>query len=195
MFVADPPDDPDVAALYDAAFAEDGYVMNLLRAWAWRPAVHEAFLAARSMLRKQTTLTSREIAVLNVAAASARGNAYCAIAWGTILSTLSDSSTAAALVRGDETPALTERERILAHWAPLVARDPNAITRQDVEGLRDAGLSEQEIVDATLFVAFRVAFTTVNDALGAQPDHQLVEEAPATLLASITFGRAVGRRS
>jgi hypothetical protein len=53
-------------------------------------------------------------------------------------------------------------------------------------------LSEREIVDATLVVAFRLAFTTVNGALGAQPDRQLADEAPPQVLESVTFGRAIG---
>jgi alkylhydroperoxidase/carboxymuconolactone decarboxylase family protein YurZ len=32
---------------------------------------------------------------------------------------------------------------------------------------------DEEIFDATVFVAFRLAFSTVNDALGARPDLQL----------------------
>jgi hypothetical protein len=72
-----------------------------------------------------------------------------------------------------------------------VVEDPNATTREDVEELKAAGLSEAEIFEATLFVAFRLAFSTVNDALGTRPDRRLAQSVPPAVLASVTFGRAV----
>ncbi|HEY0382200.1 MAG TPA: hypothetical protein VGC72_08370 [Candidatus Elarobacter sp.] len=168
---------------------QDGYVMNLTRLWAWRPDVDAAFLKARTVLLGGTTLSKREIAVLNVATASRRGDAYCSIAWGTRLAELADGETAGALLRGDETPRLSAREVALARWAELAVSNPNSTAADDVGKLYDAGLSDREIVDATLFVAFRLAFTTVNAALGAQPDSRLAGAAPRDVLSNVTFGR------
>jgi hypothetical protein len=42
-----------------------------------------------------------------------------------------------------------------------------------------------------MLVAFRLAFTTVNDALGARPDRALAAEAPREIVESVTFGRPV----
>jgi hypothetical protein len=56
--------------------------------------------------------------------------------------------------------------------------------------LREVGLGEREIFEATAFVAFRLAFSTVNDALGAAPDKQLADAAPPTVRAAVDFGRA-----
>jgi uncharacterized peroxidase-related enzyme len=192
LFVSDAPESPDVRALYADALAEDGYIMNLVRVWAWRPDVDAAFSGARSTLAAGTTLSKREIAVINAATASSRGDSYCAIAWGTRLAALSDPATAAALLRGEEAPRLTARETALSSWARLVVHDPTAIRRDDVEALRTAGFSEREIVDATLFTAFRLAFMAVNGALGAGPDEQLANEAPAEVRESVAFGRPVG---
>ncbi len=180
--------------LYEEAQAEDGYIMNLLRVWAWRPDVHAAFMQARSALAGRTTLSPREVAVLNAATATARTDSYCAIAWGTRLAELADAETAGALLRGDPTPRLTARERALARWAQHVAQNPGTVTAEDVDTLRAAKLSEREICDATLVVAFRLAFTTVNNALGAQPDRQLADEAPAEIRDSVTFGRNIDGR-
>ncbi|HEY4441870.1 MAG TPA: hypothetical protein VGN14_15520, partial [Candidatus Elarobacter sp.] len=188
MFLADPPQTPAVRALYDQARAEDGYVMNLVRGWAWRPGVHEAFMKARTLLVDETSLSKREIAVLNTATATRRGDSYCAIAWGTRLAALSDAETAAALVRGGEAANLTEREAALVRWARLVTHDANAVTHADADALRGAGFTDGEVADATFFVAFRLAFTTVNAALGAQPDRRLADEAPAAVLDAVTFG-------
>jgi hypothetical protein len=42
-----------------------------------------------------------------------------------------------------------------------------------------------------LFVGLRVAFSTVNDALGARPDRELHAALPAEIRDAVTFGRPV----
>ena len=43
----------------------------------------------------------------------------------------------------------------------------------------------------TLFIAFRQAFSTVNDALGVQPDRRLSELVPPEVRAAVDYGRPV----
>lgn len=83
------------------------------------------------------------------------------------------------------------RERALARWARRIVADANATTPADVTELEAAGLSHQEIADATIFVAFRTAFSSVNDALGASPDRELAEAAPEPVRRAVSFGRPV----
>jgi alkylhydroperoxidase family enzyme len=73
-----------------------------------------------------------------------------------------------------------------------VAGDPNGTTAADVEALRAAGFDDAQVLAITVFVAQRLAFSTVNDALGAQPDDQLVAAAPEPVRAAVTFGRTAG---
>ena len=44
-----------------------------------------------------------------------------------------------------------------------------------------------------LFVALRMAFSTVNDALGAEPDPELAATAPAVVRGAVTFDRPPAR--
>ena len=83
----------------------------------------------------------------------------------------------------------------MAAWARKVVRDPNATSPSDVEELRDAGLTDQQIFAITAFVALRLAFSTVNDALGASPDAQLVESLPQEVVQQVTYGRPAGVKS
>ena len=41
------------------------------------------------------------------------------------------------------------------------------------------------------FAALRIAFSTVNDALGTAPDRQLGVEVPAEVRDAVTFGRPI----
>ena len=111
------------------------------------------------------------------------------MAWGARLAGLADPATAAGVLDGKEPAALTRRERALARWARKVVDAPNSTSAQDVADLRAAGLNDREIFDATVLIAFRQAFSTVNDALGVLPDAELVAELPAEVRSVITFGR------
>ena len=189
MFLQAPPDGEAASRLYDSDVQQQGYVMNLSRLWAWRPEICEAFSVLRAQLTTQSSLSSRELAVIVCATASGRGDAYCALAWGPRLASEADPATAAAVLRSAASDTMTARDKALSAWARKVARDPNAATQADIDELRNAGFSEREIFEATVFAAFRVAFSTVNDALGARPDWQLAAAAPPEVIEAIGFGR------
>jgi uncharacterized peroxidase-related enzyme len=193
MFLPEPPPSAAQADLYARDVAEDGYVSNNVRLWAWRPEVCNAFIDTRKLLVPH--LSMRERAVLVCAAARAIDDSYCSLAWGHQLAKQVDATTAAALLTGDDPDSLTPREKALVAWARQVVRAPNAARREDVERLRGAGLTDQEIFDATVFIAFRLAFSTVNDALGARPDWQLALEVPREVREAVTYGRPVAERS
>jgi alkylhydroperoxidase family enzyme len=183
------PESAEARALLEQDRESDGYVGNLTLLWCWRPDVHGLFAGLRRALTGDSSLSARELAVLVSAAAAARGDSYCSLAWGSRLAGLSDEATATGVLSGRSTPALSEREEALAAWARQVVGDPNGTTRHDVERLRAAGLYDREIFEATAFVAFRLAFSTVNDALGVAPDKQLADEAPDAIRAAVTWGR------
>ena len=70
------------------------------------------------------------------------------------------------VLHGVDPPASTAREVALRGWAEQVVRDPNGASATQVEYLRTAGLSDRDIFEASVHVAFRLAFSAVNDALG-----------------------------
>jgi uncharacterized peroxidase-related enzyme len=189
-FLAEPEPGPAVTAAYDSDRASDGYIGNVTRLWGWRPDLYESFASLRSGLMSSSTLTDRDFAVLVTATAAARGDSYCALAWGQRLARLTDDETAAIVIAGGQADALSEREQALCEWARQVVRDPNATSTDDVERLRRVGLDEREIFEATTLVALRLAFSTVNDALGAHPDKQLVDEVPEAVRRAVSWGRA-----
>jgi uncharacterized peroxidase-related enzyme len=194
MFLRSPVDNEATARLYQNDEAQQGFVMNLSRLWAWRPEVCEAFGALRTQLTGNSTLSNRELAVIVCATAASLGDSYCSLAWGARLAAAADPSAAAAVLQGSENDGLTARDQALSMWARKVERNPNATTPEDVDALRAAGFSEREIFEATAFVAFRVAFSTINGALGARPDWQLAAAAPAEVNKAVTYGRAVAER-
>ena len=72
-----------------------------------------------------------------------------------------------------------------------MAGDPNGTTPADVDELRAAGFDDAQVLGLTVFVALRLAFSTVNDALGARPDPEVAAAAPAEVREIVNYGRAV----
>jgi uncharacterized peroxidase-related enzyme len=192
MFLPAPPESEAQSRFLKSDLDEPGYIQNLSRLWAWRPEIFEGFSKLRSLLITGSSLSKRELAVIVSATAASLGDAYCSLAWGRKLAEAVSPAAAAAVVQASGSKDLTVRELALAAWARKVVRSPNDTTLKDVEDLRAAGFSDREIFDATTFMAFRVAFSTVNDALGARPDWQLAAGAPPELLRAVTFGRRPG---
>ena len=193
MFIAAPEDSDATARIYKASKESQGFVMNLTRAWAWRPDVFEAFAALRVQLTAKSSLSKREQAVMVCAMAAELGDSYCSLAWGKVLAQEANSGSAAALIGTASADRLTVRDQALPAWARKLVADPNGTSAEDVDALRAAGLSEKKIFEATVFIGFRLAFSTVNDALGAEPDRQLVESLPPEVAAAVSFGRPADR--
>ena len=189
MFIPSPARSEATERLYQESQSSEGFVMNLTRAWAWRPDIFQGFADLRSRLTGQSSLSKRELAVLVCAAASQLGDSYCSLAWGRTLAREADAAGAAAILEGGDAASLTARDRALAEWARKVVRDPNGTRAGDIEALRAAGLAEQEIFDATVFVAFWLAFCVVNDALGVAPDADLARQVPPEVRKAVSFGR------
>ena len=189
MFIAAPDDTADTARVYKSTSDAQGFVMNLAKAWAWRPDVFEGFASLRNQLTSQSALSKRDQAVMICAMASQLGDSYCSLAWGRALSQEAGASVAAAVITNSDEGGLSSRDRLLADWARKVARDPNGTSAPDVASLRAAGLTDREIFEATVFVAFRLAFSTVNDALGIAPDWQLAQAVPPEVRAAVSYGR------
>lgn len=191
MFLCLPPATKANSELFAREAAEDGYVANSTRLWGWRPDLCLAFFDLRKQLAEHATLSLRDRAVLVCATAAKLGDSYCALAWGKTLAAESSPRAAAAVLQCKETAELTDRENALANWARRVVHDSNATTAGDVDRLRAVGLTDAEIFDATAFIAFRVAFSMVNDALGARPDRQLAESTPGAIRDAVVYGRSV----
>jgi uncharacterized peroxidase-related enzyme len=189
-FLDEPPVSPGAQALFDEDLRDDGYVWNVTRLWAHQPDTRQGLFDLMSQAFKRSGLSFRQRGILVTAAASTLGDSYCSLAWGGKLGQAAESALAAGVLDGSD-GGLTEAEQALAAWARKVVRDPNATTPADIEALHAVGLDDGQIFAVTAFVALRLAFSTVNDALGAQPDAQLAQSLPPEVRAAVNYGRPV----
>jgi uncharacterized peroxidase-related enzyme len=189
-FLEEPAASPHVQALYDEDLADSGYVWNVSRLWAHQPGTLKQLFGLMSQAFTPAGLTFRQRGILVTAAASALGDSYCSLAWGGKLGQASDAAVAAGVLTGSDA-GLSHQEKAMAAWARKLARDPNATTPADIQALRDCGLDDGQIFAITAFVALRLAFSTINDALGARPDAQLAASLPPEVREAVTYGRPV----
>jgi uncharacterized peroxidase-related enzyme len=187
-FLEEPPVSAPVQALYDEDIADDGYVSNVSRLWAHQPETLRQLFGVMSEAFAPSGLAFRQRGILVTATASALGDSYCSMAWGGKLGEASDAAVAAGVLSGSDA-GLTDQEKAMAAWARKVATDPNATTPADIQALRDTGLDDGQVFAITAFVALRLAFSTVNDSLGAQPDAQLAQSLPPQVREAVTYGR------
>ena len=191
-FLEEPPVSPEVQELFDEDLTDDGFVWNVTRLWAHQPETLKQLFGLMSSAFGASGLTFRQRGILVTAAASTLGDSYCSLAWGGKLATATDAGLAAGVLSGGDA-GLTDQEKAMAAWARKVARDPNATTPSDIQALRDSGLDDGQIFAITAFVALRLAFSTINDSLGAQPDAQLARSLPREVREAVTYGRPVAQ--
>jgi uncharacterized peroxidase-related enzyme len=189
-FLAECAPDAEAQRIFDEDVADGGYVMNVTRLWAYQPATLSHLFDLMGETYAAEHLSFRQRGILVTACASALGDAYCSLAWGTKLAGKSDAETAAGVLRGVD-DRLTPEEHAMAQWARKVARDPNHTSAADVQELRDAGFSDAQVFAMTAYVALRIAFSTVNDALGARPDSAFRTSAPDAVLGAVSYGRPI----
>jgi alkylhydroperoxidase family enzyme len=162
--------------------------MNVSKLWSHNPTLVINLFGLMGEAIADQDLSFRQRGILVAACASTLGDSYCSLAWGSKLAGVSDPEFAAAVLRGSD-ESLSDDERALAAWARKVAGDPNHTTAQDVGMLRSAGFNDSQIFAVTAFVALRLAFSTVNDALGVGPDPALQAAAPKAVVDAVGFGR------
>ena len=176
-FLASPDMTPEARKLLDEDIDEFGYVMNLTRIWAYQPATNDALFDLMKGALVGRLLDVRTRGILVTATASTLGDSYCSLVWGNRLATASDASTAVTVLRAQD-GSLAAGDQAIAAWARKVARNPNHTTEADVQTLRDVGYTDAEIFAMTVYIALRLAFSTVNDSLGARPDAELRTASP-----------------
>jgi alkylhydroperoxidase family enzyme len=192
-FLGSPQPTAAVQRLYDDDVDGLGYVMNLSRLWGHHPELHGGLFDLVGQAAHAGGLTFRQRGILITAFAAAFGDSYCSLAWGKKLAGVAGAHLAGAVLGGDDR-ALDPMERALARWARKVTRQPSQTEASDIQELRDAGYDDAQIFAITTFVALRIAFAVVNDALGARPDYELITTVPEPVRDAVTYGRPAADR-
>jgi uncharacterized peroxidase-related enzyme len=134
----------------------------------------------------------RRFEVATIGAARALRSTYCTAAHSKFLrDECGDEATMTAIAQDPSGGGLDEQDRAVYTFAAQVALDASAIQQQDVDALRDLGLSDADVADIVFAAAARSFFTRVLDGLGARLDVQTADTFAPDILASMMVGRPV----
>ncbi|MEV4513419.1 peroxidase-related enzyme [Dactylosporangium sp. NPDC049525] len=180
----------DVTRQFAADRARHGYVANYTRVFALRPAVLDAWAGLNGAIKAGMDHRRYELATL--AAARRLRSSYCALAHGALLrQRYFDAATLHRVAVDHHDASLDPVDVAVMDFAEKVAGDPTAVTAADVETLRCHGLGDMEIFDIALTAAARCFFSTVVDAVGAEPDAEYRSSLEPELRQVLTVGRAI----
>jgi uncharacterized peroxidase-related enzyme len=134
---------------------KSGFVPNVFRALARRPAELRAFLDYHDALMESNDgLSKAERELVVVATSGANSCTYCVVAHGAILRVRTkDPEIADRVATNPYGVELTPRERAIVDLALLVATDSAALTEAELDDARLAGLTEDEIWDVGAITA------------------------------------------
>ncbi len=179
----------DVKTMYEQFENYFGYVPNFARLFSHRPEVQVAW---RGLIRSVVSnLDRRRFELATVAAARGLQNSYCMMAHSKELLNLGVQPQQLKSIAVDHTKAdLDPVDVAIMSYAEKVARDASAVKAEDIQELRDHGLTDTEIFDVAAAVAARCFFATLLDALGALPDSVYLELGE-DLVSSLLVGREI----
>ncbi|HUO72807.1 MAG TPA: peroxidase-related enzyme [Solirubrobacteraceae bacterium] len=178
-----------VAEMYEGERARLGEVPNFVKAFSLRPDVYAAWLQLNGAVKSNMDLRRYELATL--AAARRLHSSYCTLAHASVLMrAFFEPDAVRALVEDYHTAGLEPVDVAIMELAEKVAQDATSVTAEDIQRLRDFGLSDRDILDVVLAAAVRCFFSKTLDALGAEPDSHYAG-LPGELRDTLVVGRPI----
>jgi uncharacterized peroxidase-related enzyme len=172
----------DLRARISAIADRSGFVPNVFKALARRPAELRAFLDYHDALMEASDgLSKAERELVVVATSGANNCTYCVVAHGAILRVRTkDPEIADRVATNPYGAELDRRQRAIVDLALLIATDSAALTGAELDDARAAGLTDDEIWDVGAITALfamsnRLAHLT---ALRPNPEFFLMGRLP-----------------
>ncbi len=160
---------PDIATLYDKAYAQRGNVPNMFRVMAHRPEIYSTMQAHFAAVLNSGTVPTRLKELIIVRTSQVNETPYCLASHTTLARNLGwtddQLSHLADWPRRDD---FTSAEKAALHLAETVTRDANAVTDEEFAELRSF-YSEGEVVELLCAIGLFNYFNRFNNALRMEP--------------------------
>ena len=166
---------PDVQARLDAVEEKSGFVPNVFLMLAHRPDEWRAFFATHdALMDKETPALTKGDRELIVVATSAENHClYCVVAHGAIARVRARNPRIADQVATDWRKAeLDDRQRAVLAFAVRLAVEPWTVTEDHLAGLRDHGLTEEDVWDVGAIVSFFAMSNRLVHLAGTMPNEE-----------------------
>jgi len=180
-----------VAAIYQAQKARMGFVMATAACMTTRPDLLPAYTAFIEQVRGGFSLGMREWKLITLIAAKHVPSTYCSSVYGQQLVADLGSKTAVIAVQRDFRHAgLPDRDVAMLAYAEKIALDASQIGPADIDALRRAGFTDQQICDIALCACLRCFIGRFFDAVGAGPEAVYIDS-DAEFRTALTVGKPV----
>ena len=167
-------EDPAVAGIFEWVTQMEGSVPNHFYVELNFPAFFTAKLGATKVLWEEGELSMEEIQQIGILVSQANGCPYCTAAFCTILNHgLNQPEEEVGHLLESGVGAVDEpRTKSLLEYALKVNADAKSVSDADVQGLRDAGLTDLGIVQITHIVSDFASYNRLNLALDTDYDYR-----------------------
>ncbi|MDH3662006.1 MAG: peroxidase-related enzyme [Alphaproteobacteria bacterium] len=135
---------------------KSGFVPNVFMALARRPDELRAFFAYYdALMTREGGLSKAEKEMIVVATSAANRCPYCVVSHGALLRIFSKNPLLGEQVAVlYEKADISERQRAMLDAAMVLAKDPGAFGEADIDKLKAAGFSEDDVWDIGAITAF-----------------------------------------
>ena len=167
-------EDPAVAGIFEWVTQMEGSVPNHFFVELNFPAFFTAKLEATKVLWEEGELSMEEIQHIGILVSQANGCSYCTAAFCTILNygLEADETEVGGLLTDGAGAVSDPRLRTLLDYALKVNLDAASVTDEDVQALRDVGLTDLGIVQITHIVSDFGSYNRLNLALDTDYDYR-----------------------
>ncbi len=161
-----------VAELWAGPRERLGFVPNVLRLFALRPRhLLNWWAYYDELLRGESGLTKDEREMIAVVVSVTNQCRYCIVSHGAALRKLTgDPELADQIALDYESAPLPERTRAALDYAVKLTRQPEAITEADVDALRAAGWTDEDVMDIAEVAAMFNFTNRLASGLGWEPN-------------------------
>jgi uncharacterized peroxidase-related enzyme len=167
---------PGVQALYEKANEKLGFIPNVLRVYALRPRHLELWNAFYDdLMRGDSTLTRPQREMIAVVVSTVNRCHYCMVSHSAYLRKLTGDPVLVEQLRTNYKYAdLEPRERAMLDFAVKLTEHSAACTEADVEALRDAGWTDEAVMDIAEVAAMFNFTNRLASGLGWVPNDEFV---------------------
>ncbi|MEM9057845.1 MAG: peroxidase-related enzyme, partial [Pseudomonadota bacterium] len=148
--------DGELRDVYAELMQQRGKVANIMRAHGANPGALRAHLNLyMHLLFGASKLSRAEREAIGVVVSANNNCTYCVSHHAEALSRYeTDNEKLRRIMAGEDFGHLTDRSEKLLTYAAKLTRNPSAMTREDIDTLRKAGLGDDEILDVNLVTSY-----------------------------------------
>jgi uncharacterized peroxidase-related enzyme len=174
-----PPEDDvsdEVKALWETRAERLGFVPNVVRNYALRPRHLQLWNEFyEELMRGESGLTDVEREMIAVVVSTVNRCHYCMVSHGAFLRLLTGDPILVEQLRTNDMPgSLEPKQRAMLDFAVKLTEGSHRCTNADVEALREAGWSDEDIMDIAEVTAMFNFTNRLASGLGWRPNDEFV---------------------